>query len=158
MNQEISVRHWQENFQSGTYSDNSFMTQVSAGWYDWFCSDDELPDRLKEIAQVVMGITDPFILDNYYVWFKNNCPVVGPLYDDVRFEPLADGRNGKYFVVSLDSPHENSTWALFTERHGLDEAEFGCDNVREMIQYINRMGPELEAADHTPQKSGPNMA
>ena len=63
-----------------------------------------------------MGITDPFILDNYYVWFKNNCPLDGPLYDDARFEPLTGERGGKYFVVSLDSPHERFKWALIFPR------------------------------------------
>ena len=71
-----------------------------------------------------MGITDPFILDNYYVWFKNNCPLDGPLYDDVRFEPLSGNRDGKYFVIALDSPHERKKWALVTERYGFYAPEF----------------------------------
>ena len=91
-----------------------------------------------------MGITDPFILDNYYVWFKNNCPMTGPLYDDVRFEPLVGERDGKYFLVSLDSPHERMKWSLVTERFGFSTPEFECANVREMIKYINQIGPELE--------------
>lgn len=104
---EISVRQWQEQFRTGAFDAKDIHTQCTAGWCDWFCQDDALAGRLKKLAKVVMGITDPFILDNYYVWFKNNCPASGPLYDDVRFEPLVGERNGKYFLVILDSPHEN---------------------------------------------------
>lgn len=91
-----------------------------------------------------MGITDPYILDNYYVWFKNNCPVVGGLYDDVRFEPLSGDRDGKYFVVSLDSSYESLRWTLFTERYDFGAPEYGCENVQDMVKYINSMAHELE--------------
>ena len=115
---EMSVRQWQERFRAGDFSSRDRSVQCEAGWYDWFCRDEALAGRLKKLSGVVLGITDPFILDNYYVWFKNNCPVYGPLYDDVRFEPLSGERDGKYFVISLDSPHEQMKWALFTERYG----------------------------------------
>ena len=123
---EMSVRTWQERFRAGDFSSRNRAVQCEAGWYDWFCRDDALAGRLKKISSVVLGITDPFILDNYYVWFKNNCPLCGPLYDDVRFEPLTGERDGKYFVVSLDSPHERMKWALVTERYGYDAPEFEC--------------------------------
>ena len=140
---EISVRTWQERFRAGDFSSRDRAVQCEAGWYDWFCRDDALAGRLKKISGVVLGITDPFILDNYYVWFKNNCPLDGPLYDDVRFEPLTGERDGKYFVVSLDSPHERMKWALITERYGYDAPEFECGNVRDMVKYINAIAPEL---------------
>ena len=144
MSEEISVRQWQERFQAGAFSAKDTATQCAAGWYDWFCQDEALARRLQKIARVVMGITDPFILDNYYICFKNNCPCSGPLYDDVRFEPLSGDRDGKYFVVSLDSPHERMKWALTTERFGFDTPEFECRNVRDMVKYINELGPQLE--------------
>ena len=70
MQDEISVRQWQERFKAGAFSARDTATQCAAGWYDWFCQNEALAGRLKKIARVVMGITDPFILDNYYVWFK----------------------------------------------------------------------------------------
>ena len=152
MRENISVHQWQALYQAGAFDAKDFKVQCEAGWYDWFCRDDALVGRLKRIAPVVAGITDPFILDNYYVWFKNNCPVDGPLYDDVRFEPLAGGRNGQYFLVIKDSPHEAYKWALYTERHGFERPEFQCDNVRDMIRYVNGMGPEL-AQDHQQRQS-----
>ena len=155
MPDELSVRQWQEQFRAGAFNSSDFTTQCKAGWYDWFCSDSELAGRLKELAEVVTGITDPFILDNYYFWFKNNCPMVGDLYDDVRFEPLSGDRGGKYFVVSLDSPHESSRYALYTERRGFDQPEFECERVSQMTHYINGMACELAAEEPlpTPQKA-----
>ena len=157
MSNNISVREWQKLFQAGEFSDKDSATQICAGWYDWFCSDSALAGRLKQIGKVVMGITDPFILDNYYVWFKNNCPVCGPLYDDVRFEPLVGERDGKYFVVSKDSPHEKQKWALYTERHGFNQPEYECGNLREMVKYINGLGRELAQAENPalPPKAKP---
>lgn len=155
MRDEISVRQWQEKFRAGTFNAQDRYTQCAAGGYDWFCRDEALAGRLKKIARVVMGVTDPFILDNYYVWFKNNCPLSGPLYDDVRFEPLSGNREGKYFVVSLDSPHENEKWVLYTERKGFFIPEFQCAKVKSMTRYINSIARELAAAEPQPipQKS-----
>lgn len=151
MRNEMSVRQWQEKFQAGAFNLQDRYTQCSAGWYDWFCQDHALAGRLKKIGRVVMGVTSPFILDNYYVWFKNNCPLKGPLYDDVRFEPLSGKRCGNYFMIALDSPHEGSKWVMYTERYGYTAPEFECRNIREMVQYINfHLAPELQAGKLPP--------
>ena len=151
----MSVREWQQAYQRGEFQSPNLAVQVRAGWYDWFCSDAALKHRLDKLAKLVMGIRDPFILDNYYVWFKNNCPLQGPLYDDVRFEPLGGERNGKYFVVSLDCPYEQEKWTLYTERHGFEEPEFSAATVREMRVYLNRLGPDLQMLEGPVQ--GPEM-
>ena len=68
MKEEISVRQWQERFRAGVFDHKDIYTQCEAGWYDWFCQDHALAGRLKKIAKVVMGITSPFILDNYGIF------------------------------------------------------------------------------------------
>lgn len=144
MTDELSVRQWQEQFQAGAFNAKDRNTQCAAGWDDGSCRGGALAGRLKKIARVVMGITDPFILDNYYVWFRNNSSYAVESYDDARFEPLTGERNGRYFLVVLDSPYENSKWVLYTERRGFFIPEFQCAKVNSMIQYINNMARELE--------------
>ena len=158
MRENISVRQWQALYRMGAFNDKSRSVQIEAGWYDWFCQDESLAGRLKQIAPVVMGITDSFIQDNFYVWFKNNCPCSGPLYDDVRFEPLSGERDGKYFVVTKDSTHEKAKWVLYTERYGFQEPEFQCGNVREMVRYVNQLGPELQQGAPDPNRHLPAKA
>lgn len=150
MSERLSVRQWQDLFRSGAFQDRSRATQIRAGWYDWFCGDAALAGRLKQIGKVVMRITEPAILDNYCVWFNNNCPLNGPLYDDVRFEPLDGERCGRFFVVALDSPFEKQKWTLYTERNGFDAPEFSCDHVFELSKYLNSQGKSLAKITEPP--------
>ena len=150
MSERLSVRQWQDLFRSGAFQDRSRATQIRAGWYDWFCGDAALAGRLKQIGKVVMRITEPAILDNYYVWFNNNCPLNGPLYDDVRFEPLVGERCGRFFVVALDSAFEKQKWTLYTERNGFDAPEFSCDHVFELSKYLNSQGKSLAKITEPP--------
>ena len=143
MEEHVSIREWQKRYKAGEYDSKARSVQCDAGWYDWFCRDDALLGRLKQLAPLIMGITAPEILDNYYLWLKNNCPLGLPLFDDVRFEPLAGERDGRYFLVLCKSPREKHRWALYTERHGFDGPEFSCDRVREMTAYINAQGKSI---------------
>ena len=143
MSEMLSVRQWQDLFRSGAFQDRSRETQIRAGWYDWFCSDTALAGRLQRIGRVVMGITEPAILDNYYVWFKEG------------------DRCGRYFVVSQDCPYEKQKWTLYTERSGFETPEFSCDKVREMEKYLNSQGKylaqamQLSAVVKKPKKEAP---
>ena len=141
---EMSVRTWQERFRAGDFSSLDRAVQCEAGWRDWFCREENLAGHLKKISTVVMSITEPFILDNYYVWFNNNHTTQGTMYDTAHFAPLDGNRDGKYFVVSLDDPRETMKWTLYTDRFGIDSPEFSCANVRDLIKYISRMASEME--------------
>jgi hypothetical protein len=55
-------------------------------WYDWFCRETSLKRKgealLKKLK--VIASSNKFDNDKCYVFFKNNCPCVGNLYDDFR--------------------------------------------------------------------------
>ena len=71
------------------------------GFWDWFCRDTSLKAKSLALMPKVIKFCEanPDInLFETYVFFKNNCPMVGPLYDDFR---ICDRRTGEviYTVV-----------------------------------------------------------
>ena len=140
MEEMITVREWIKRFENDQYKKSDFDTQASAGWYDWFCRDDELARRLKKMGAIISQITNEFILDNFRVWFKNNCPMVGPLYDDMRFEPMDETkRDQQYFLVSINDRRADHKYEVITARSDY-KSEFGGEEADEVIAFINKLG------------------
>jgi hypothetical protein len=57
------------------------------GFYDWFCADTSLERRSKSLVSKLKKFLakNPDIdQDKTYAFFKNNCPMNGPTYDDFR--------------------------------------------------------------------------
>ena len=63
------------------------------GFYDWFCTEKSLERRAKSLFSKFKKIAkSPKInINTMYLWFKNNCPVGGRLYDDFRISDLSSG-------------------------------------------------------------------
>ena len=157
MSDRLSVRQWQEQFLDGAFDKPDCSVQMDAGWYTWVCSTDSLPGRLKKLAKLVMGVTDPYILDNYYILCANFSSRFNKQCDAVGFVPFLEENQLKSIDVTLDDPRHRKKWSLFTWRYGLDGPEYDHANVRQMIRYINKIGPELER-DITPPFVGERRA
>lgn len=87
---QLTLRQWIAAFNSGEFEKEDRKTQCDAGWYDWFCKDTSLKSRLYKLVPKVMRIAQSKKInqDTMYVWFKNNCPAYGRLYDDFRISDI----------------------------------------------------------------------
>lgn len=97
------------------------------GFYDWFCADKALPGKARRLSAVVRAIvktkTKLFDPEKTYVFFKNNCPCTGGLYDDLRICDIESG-NVLYNVCPRNTWYGNRPTVAFESKEGPDRWEF----------------------------------
>ena len=142
MMDRLRLFRWIDEFMEGNVDADDVKTQIKAGWYDWFCKDSSLANKTKKMGNIIKQVKrgGKVDLENWYVWFKNNCPMCGPLYDDMRFEPLKadhtqDERKDRYFVLCVKDNREPKDYMVWTERRRNNE--FGADTTKEAFDFIN---------------------
>jgi len=92
-NKDVPLEQWLKDYDAGKFDNPSVDTQIDAGWYDWFCKDSSLAAKTKKLAAKLKSILPSSKVDmqKHYVFFKNNCPMDGSLYDDFR---ICDRKSG----------------------------------------------------------------
>jgi hypothetical protein len=61
-------------------------------FYDWFCKNSSLEREAKAMLSKLRFLVNEGVIDGdkNYVWFKNNCPMCGTNYTDMRFCSLEE--------------------------------------------------------------------
>ena len=137
MRNETSVREWQVKFNLSGFDNPDRRTQIDAGWYDWFCRDTSLANKTKKMGRIIKQVKDggKVNLDTMYVWFKNNCPLNGPLYDDFRFADIETG--DVQFTIQIDCCWNNSKYAVYARKAGWDKPAFETNSSKELVKWLN---------------------
>lgn len=93
MADNIPLREFITRFEAGEFENPSRSTQCDAGWYDWFCKDTSLRNKTRFLGKRVISLakSKKINLDTMYVFFKNNCPMNGNLYDSFSICDLKTG-------------------------------------------------------------------
>lgn len=146
--EEYTVREWVEKYNRKEFEKSDHKTQCKAGWYDWFCSTTVLAGRLKKMGSIIKNIKSDYILDNYRIWFKNNCPACDPLYDDFRLEPLDESRrNQLYIVVECGHPFGSEfQYEIATARNDY-KVEFQCQTKEEVLDVLEKLAEEFQKGE-----------
>ena len=123
----MNINTFATRFLAGEFYFSDVKTQCEAGWYDWFCRDTSLANKTRSLGKKVLQLmsSDKIDNENNYVFFKNNCPMKGPLYDDFRICDMETGdviytvvpRSGHTGVAEIwgrennfDGPVVSGTW------------------------------------------------
>ena len=142
MEKRISVFEWILAFNEGKYDKEDVKTQIEAGWYDWFCKDSSLVGKTKRLGNIVKGLKKGGRADieTCYVWFKNNCPLNGPLYDDIRIADLETGEVQLTIQVNCCwNNHRYTVWGRRGKGKDFehDKPLFETDSLRELTAWLN---------------------
>ena len=137
-----SLFKWIEEFQKGNYDSEDKATQVKAGWFDWFCDDFLLSTKTKIMGEIISQIRPGGKVDlqNTFVWFKNNAPIEGPLFDDFRIADIKTEES--LFVTQIDCPWNKKKYVVYgrktiESRFLTDKPLFATDFIDELIDWFN---------------------
>ena len=88
-----TLRKQFEAFSEGRYVDSDGNESNCYNFYDWFCKDASLKNKANTLFRASRRFAKKMDidLDKHYVFFKNNCPMRGPLRDDFRICDKATG-------------------------------------------------------------------
>ena len=151
MKKELTLKQWIKLFNNGEFDGDSVQTQIQAGWYDWFCRDTSLKNKTKRMGQIIKQFkeTSKVDLDNTYVWFKNHCPLNGPLFDDFRIADIKD--NSVIYTVLIDSPWEDARFVVYGKEDFFDKPLFKTNKQRELVKWFNG---EIEESKEETEEGG----
>jgi hypothetical protein len=92
---------------NGLIIDSQGQNDECYNFYDWFCKDTSLCNKTKSLGKKLASIIKSKRLDptKQYVFFKNNCPGIGSLYDDFR---ICDIESGDVIYTIIPSSGHNS--------------------------------------------------
>lgn len=77
-------------------------------FFDWFCKDSSLKSKCDKLTGYVRSIQNSKKIDveKMYVFYKNNCPMNGSLYDDFRICDMVTG--DVIYTVTPKCGHKSS--------------------------------------------------
>jgi hypothetical protein len=138
MEKQITLSHWIQNFNQGEFDKKDSQTQIKAGWFDWFCKDSSLANKTKKMGNIIKQIKTggKVDLESSYVWFKNNCPLNGPLYDDFRIADIETNNN--LIVVQIDSEWNDFKYTAYERLDGFEKPVFESNSSRELVKWLNQ--------------------
>ena len=141
MMDRISIASWIDAFNRGAFDSEDCKTQIMSGWYDWFCKDSSLVKKTRKMGNIIKGIKagGKVNLKDWYVWFKNNCPLNGPLYDDFRFASLETG--DVQFTIQINCCWNRHRYCVYGRtpdgQAHWDEPLFETDSLKELKDWFN---------------------
>ena len=138
MDKQIKLSEWIQRFKSGEFDKPDTTTQIKAGWFDWFCRDSSLVNKTIKMGNIIKQIKvgGKVDLETSYVWFKNNCPLNGPLYDDFRIADIENNNN--LFVVQIDCVWNDFKYTVFERLDGFEKPVFQTESSRELVKWFNK--------------------
>ena len=137
MEKQIKLSEWIQRFKSGEFDKPDSTTQIKAGWFDWFCRDSSLANKTIKMGNIIKQIQvgGKVDLETSYVWFKNNCPLSGPLYDDFRIADIETNNN--LIVVQIDCFRNDSKYTAYERLNGFEKPVFETNSSRELVKWLN---------------------
>jgi len=132
---KTTLKQQLESFTQGIYLDSNGEKSWCYTFYDWFCKDSSLKTKADKLFVQTQKFVDLMGIDQnkHYVFFKNNCPANGPLYDDFRICSIETGE--VIWNVTAKSGHTGEA-EVYWKEHGFDQPYATGKNFTDLLKNL----------------------
>jgi hypothetical protein len=136
-----TLKEWVEMYDRGEFRHRDRGVMVDAGWYDWFCTDGSLSNRMEKMVGMVKAAAESPFIDSTKVriFFKNNCPMVGPTYDSFSIVDMETG-DVLYWVTAKNGHKPQEAMVVKAPDFDVNVLPEGKRTVKEVKLYFK--GPK----------------
>lgn len=137
MSQQHTLQQQLEAFEQGTFLDSKCFY-----FYDWFCRDASLHNKAKQLMTKAKKFAALMNIDatSTYVFFKNNCPLNGKLYDDFRICDVATGDVLYTIVPACGHKHTHNECCIWSHLNNFKEPHMKASSWKQMLQQLKDDG------------------
>jgi uncharacterized protein YerC len=130
---KTTLKQQLEAFEQGKFIDSEGNENDCYNFYDWFCSDKALKAKSEKLFKMVKRWVEQRNTDieKVYVFFKNNCPINGPLYDDFR---ICDVETGDVIWIVIPKCGHSGLAEVWGKHNGFKEAIITGKNMNEIYK------------------------
>lgn len=133
MEKQLSLREQFQAFEakSADYTEGCYF------FYDWFCNDKSLETKAKSLMPKVKKVVEKLKIniDTHYVFFKNNCPMHGNLYDSFSICELTESGDVKVWCTPKNGHYsENGEAQVYV--NNFDKPTYKANTWKELISAI----------------------
>lgn len=135
MSSKISLNEQLYAFKEGVILDADGTASECFNFFDWFCKDSSLKNKAKRLFPMVakfVKLHPEIDTEKVYVFFKNNCPVNGPLYDDFR---ICDRETGDVLWTVIPKSGHSGMFEAYSRSYGFKDPTYLGRNMTEAMKY-----------------------
>lgn len=132
---KTTLKQQLEAFNQGKFIDSNGNESWCYNFYDWFCKDTSLKNKSEKLFKTVKRWVEKrnTDTDKVYVFFKNNCPMNGPLYDDFR---ICDIETGDVIYTVIPKSGHSGLAEVWGRQNEFQGALITGKNMNEIFKHI----------------------
>lgn len=132
----LSIKEWQIKYKLKYFVDGTKEKLVEAGWYDWFCSYDELNSKTKQYSNWILKLRDSskLSIDKIGMIFINKLRMDGLYYDSIK---MVDIDNDIDLLLIDIYEGENDFLYIVYDTKEFNKKVFETNYSDKLVEFLN---------------------
>ncbi len=132
----LIIKEWQRKYKLSYFDNESKDKLVEAGWYDWFCSYDELKTKTKQYSEWILKLhnSSRISIDKNGMILTNKLRMDGLYYDSIKIVDIDNDVD--LLLIDIYSKNNYFLYEIY-EIKEYNKKIYETSSINELIMFLN---------------------